>query len=165
MSDDKYKSNSIAAGVAYTLVLTYYDSQGNTCDGTIKIAPKQTNPKLALSTGTIALQRNDKYSEGRLDIAVRSPAAAEVSRVEVRPVAVKATGSAPAATHADFFETRKVQDGSWAVGFKTGAGGKAIDGRVAHANPGRSKTTAIKLDVYLVGSDKPMQLAFKVTVE
>ncbi|MCL2112237.1 MAG: hypothetical protein FWH32_08375 [Clostridiales bacterium] len=128
-----------------TFILIYEDAMGNRCNGTVNITPRQGKARFTQSAKSVALQRNDVYSESRIDVSVRTPATAKISHIEVRPT----RETAKAANHAEAFTARRLQDGSWAIGFKD----SDIDSRLLHTNALKSKTTSIKLNIYIAGSD------------
>ena len=85
------------------------------------------------------MQKNDVYSEWRIDIAVKSPAAARITDVKIKGTA-----------NNGLYQIRKVQDGSYAIGFKNHTIGKV------------KKSAAVTLNVYLAGSDKPVAISITV---
>jgi len=122
------------------IVLTYSDTRGSYASGAIVITPGQVKPLIYKSVKTIDLQKNDRYSEGMLDLAVMHPEKAVISSVEI------------SGAEAALYSIRKVQNGSYAIGFKDNVIGKDI------------KSSTIKLDVYLAGSDKPVSMNMKIVI-
>ena len=135
-------------GVTYTpgqkksVVLKYSDARGDYYTKAISITPKQAKPKLSQSVKQINLQKNDVYSEGRVDIFVKSPAAARIDRVEIK-----------GAAHSSLYQIRTAQNGSYAIGFKDHMIGAKV-----------GKGAKVKLDVYFAGSDKPVSIPVKIAV-
>jgi len=121
--------------------LVYSDERGDYTAKSLGITPKYVKPKLSQSTKEIKLQKNDVYSEGRVDLAVISPGATKITDVKI-----------DGAAHNNLYQIRKVQNGSYAIGFK--------DRVVGNVNKG----AGIKLNVYLAGSDKPMTISVKIVV-
>lgn len=125
-----------------TLTLSYTGARGAVASKPISITPKQLTPKFTLSAKQITLLKNDRYSEGQIALTVKSPAGARISRVEISP---KDKNRA-------LYDMRKVQNGSYAIGYKDHVIGKV------------GKGASLKLDVYFEGSDTPATLAVKISV-
>jgi hypothetical protein len=98
----------------------------------IKVTPKLNKPKFWQNTKQISLQRNDVYSDGRVDVAVLTPTAAQITEVKVN------------GNNQNLFALRKIQNGSYAIGFKDWI----ISDRI-------KKSANIKLDIYLAGAAAP----------
>ncbi|MDR0220459.1 MAG: Ig-like domain-containing protein [Lachnospiraceae bacterium] len=127
----------------HKVTLTYTDGSASfSNERAVNVATKRLKPTLSQSVKQIELQRNDKYSEGRVDIAVKKPAAAQIARVEIK-----------GEEHNGLYRIRPIQDGSLAIGF-------ASEQAAFDAGDGAS----IALNVYLAGSNTPVTVTVKVVV-
>ena len=135
------------------VVLTYTDGRGSYDTTAIKITPKQLKPKISQSVKQITLQKNDLFSEGRIDVSVTSPAGARIESVEVNSV------------YARLYNARKIQGGSWAIGYaRYDKGGRVIDQAYGDAI-GKVKNGTIKLDVRFAGGAKPVTISVKMVIK
>jgi len=96
--------------IKQTVSLAFSDERGGYVSKTIMITPKHVNPKMTRSGTQINLQKNDIHSSGRLDLSLTGPAAAKISRVEIKKAA-----------HGALYQIREIHNGSYAIGFKENA--------------------------------------------
>ena len=141
MKEDAVLSKAVKPGVKQKISLTFSEDGENSVTAAKTITPKQGKATFVRSTKQIDLQKNDRYSEGRIDISVKSPVAAKIADVKVK------------GAHANLYSVRKIRDGSYAIGFK--------DSKIGAVGKGAS----IKLNVYFTGSDTPAAVSVKVAAK
>ncbi len=124
-----------------SLAITYSTPGGDIVSASVLVTPAQSKPKLYQSSKQLFLQRNDVYSEAVLDIAILSPGSATIADVRVN------------AKHAHLYDVRKVQNGTYALGFKD------------HAIGNVGKGAAILLDVYARGTAVPVPIKVSVVIQ
>jgi uncharacterized protein YjdB len=129
---------TVRPGTKQPVTLTY---PGLGASLAVRITLRQLKPSLAASVKQVELLRNDRYSEGRVDIAVRKPAAGQIERVEIKGEA------------SNLYKIREIQNGSYALGFRN-------DWAVVNAK----QSANVKLDVYMAGSSAPVTVTVKVVV-
>jgi len=110
----------------------------------IGITPRQVRPKLQFNNRILLLSR-DAYCEDIVKIGIINPASATISGVEI-----------DGKRNNELYTIRKVQDGSFAIGFNLDDKGQ-IDPRTGQGGN-------VRLNVSFQGSDNPVRITVRIVV-